>query len=237
MLISIDSMFYGELFQARRTPNTQIKFNELYRRFIYLTILNNLDYLFKPNSLFGRGYERTDEIEGVVNDILIDSANVDQLEVDSNNLFLVEDTIRKYLKKVISTDGHDWYGMYSVELNTKTTTSTFMLRCLGDFRIKEWEQGRGRNLEEVLPLDDMDDDSDTDVIDSLLSIERPRRQPSVHYDTIINISSPKVQNQDSDIVNHQVVRDIKKRIEEDRLVTDEERELVETWDSRDNEED
>lgn len=219
MVISIDSTFYIELFNNRGQDT--LKFRNLYSRFIYLTILNNLDHLFRINPIFNRGYERTDELESLV-------AVLNFSDDEISNVFKVEDVLRKYLKEHIGNDGLDFYGVYRVSLNGRKHRPTYMISLIADHRIVEWEQGRGKIKSEV--EETISEDLPAMVTNTLV--------PRTTYQPIINISSrTETSALLTNLNEHQVIRDIENKIANDLFVSEEERvRLVEWEEAHSNEE-
>lgn len=135
-------IYYGiELLPNAYRNNIKIK--TLYGKFLYHTIEHSLAHLFKPDSRYGLGYSRSDVLEDLV-DVLAGN----DLEVGS--VFqIVEDKVYKALKRFIQTDSNHGYGMYTVNVLNAPKGNFYKLIYLGDYRILEWEQGRGKPQEEI----------------------------------------------------------------------------------------
>lgn len=136
MTIEVSGAFNIELFGLERQKSPV--FRKRYRTFIFLTLVHQLNHLFAPHSLFKRGYERTDDIQRLVDNLgLVEDDEFSKLE-------RVENVIKRYLTEVISSDGRDFYGIYEVVKYQSTRMPGFLVRYVDDYRIVEWNAGRGR---------------------------------------------------------------------------------------------
>lgn len=144
MNLEISSQF--RLFELGPSPVRPNAFRMMYSKYIYLTLVNNLNHLSAPHTLFKRGYSRTDELESLV----------ESLELTDDGLTAIcstEDIIRKQLNSIISNDGYDFYGIYEISEVITSRGKTYLLRLVNDHRVLEWEAGRGKpNPEPELSL-------------------------------------------------------------------------------------
>ena len=123
-------------------------FRQRYSQFIYLTVVHNLSHLFAPSNLFNRGYERSERIQDIVE-------SLELVDPNPSLLYVVEDLIRKGLRNAISNDGHQYYGMYDVGAFITSRGKSYLLKCRGDYRIMEWEEGRGKETPLEPTLDEV----------------------------------------------------------------------------------
>lgn len=232
MAIEVSGTFNIELFgiQYQKSP----MFRKKYRTFIFLTLVHQLNHLFAPHTLFKRGYERTDDIQRLIDDLgLTEDDEFSKLE-------RVENVIKRYLTEFVSNDGHDFYGIYDVVQYRSTSEPGFLVRYTDDYRIVEWMAGRGKPAEEQLTEGEAanraivgnedEEQFDDEVINQacleILSVNKSSSTPS---GLKIWREVPATRHQMHDVTTAEIrgkVREIEQRLTDEKYVDDEDMQFL-----------
>ena len=156
MTISIPSTF-GQIDLER--PTSQLGYyTSQYSLFIRQVIRDNLDYLFRGHALYGQKYERSS-----ITDAIIKTFPISDSDLNITTLWRIEDEITAMIRNAVAADGRDGYGVYTVYRSATGNTHSYILLLTNDYRILEWEAGRGKVIE--------DDDVDSGDINEIISEE------------------------------------------------------------------
>lgn len=232
MSINISSTYGIALIDFNRQNKKDFKV--LYRKLIYQTLNHALAHLFVPSSVYKRGYERTESIDNIINLMDLGRESLEQL----NN---VETQIINEVKRTINADGHNGYGVYEISEQRTIRHTLFSAKLIGDYRILEWEQGRGK----VLVDEPSDKDTLTDIfydevpLDDTLTINKPITPYSSHIDGLVKNTSINLLA-DINVYNkitsdyQERINDIEERIASEKYVSDEDLVFYELHNTRDD---